>query len=84
MSVFEDKLSECGDQIFNIDGSPQLRRPPGKSKKVTISTINNIQAKLRKVCKLKVNNDWSLETILFPQMKHNYSSKKYLKYSINW
>ena len=38
-------------------------------KKVTISTINSIQAKLRKVYKLKVNEDWSLEAIMIPKMK---------------
>ena len=39
------------------------------NKKVTISTINSIQAKLRKVYKLKVNDDWSLEAIMIPKMK---------------
>ena len=38
-------------------------------KKVTISTINSIQNKLRKVHKLKVNDDWSLEVIMIPKMK---------------
>ena len=38
-------------------------------KKVTISTINSIQAKLRKVYKLKVNDDWCLEVIMVPKMK---------------
>ena len=38
-------------------------------KKVTISTINSIQAKLRKVHKLKVRYDWSLEAIMIPKMK---------------
>ena len=37
------------------------------NKKVTISTINSIQAKLRKVYKLKVNDDWSLEAIMIPE-----------------
>ena len=38
-------------------------------KKVIISPINSIQAKLRKVHKLKVKDDWSLEAIMIPKMK---------------
>ena len=38
-------------------------------KKVTISTINSIQAKLRKVYKLKVSDEWSLEAIMISKMK---------------
>ena len=38
-------------------------------KKVTISTINSIQARLRKIYELKVNNEWSLEAIMIPKMK---------------
>ena len=34
-----------------------------------ISTINSIQAKLRKVHKLRVNDNWSLEAIMIPKMK---------------
>ena len=37
-------------------------------KKVTIST-NSIQAKPRKVCKLKVSDDWPLEAIMIPKMR---------------
>ena len=38
-------------------------------KKVTIGTINSIQARLRKVYKLKVNVEWLLEAIMIPKMK---------------
>ena len=39
------------------------------NKKVTISTINSIQAKLRKVYKLKVSEDWLPEAIMILKMK---------------
>ena len=38
-------------------------------KKVTISTIDSIQAKLRKIHKLKVKDGWSLEAIMIPKIK---------------
>ena len=39
------------------------------NKKVTISTINSIQAKLRQVYKLVLNDGWSIEAIMIPNMK---------------
>ena len=39
------------------------------NKKVTISTINSMQAKLRQVYKLALNDGWSMEAIMIPNMK---------------
>ena len=39
------------------------------NKKVMISTVNSVQAKLRKVHRLKVGEDWSPEAIMIPNMK---------------
>ena len=40
-----------------------------ENKKVTISTINSIQAKIRQVYKLTLNDGWSMEAIMIPTMK---------------
>ena len=39
------------------------------NKKVTISTINSMQAKLRQVYKLALNDGWSMEAIVISNMK---------------
>ena len=39
------------------------------NKKITISTINSIQAKLRQVYKLVLNDGWSMEAFMIPNIK---------------
>ena len=55
--------------LCNYETGPMVVDTKKGNKKVTISTINSIQAKLRKVYKLKVKEDWSLEAIMIPKMK---------------
>ena len=55
--------------LCNYETGPLIVDTKRGDKKVTISIINRIQAKLRKVHKLKVNDDWSLEAIMIPKMK---------------
>ena len=55
--------------LCNYETGPMVVDTKRGNKKVTISTINSIQAKLRKVYKLKVNEDWSLEAIMIPKMR---------------
>ena len=55
--------------LCNYETGPMVVDTKRGDKKVTISTINSIQAKLRKVYKLKVNDDWSLEAIMIPKMR---------------
>ena len=47
------------------------------------TTINSIQAKLRKVYKLKVNDDWSLEAIMIPKMKLQLQQHEIKTYGMN-
>ena len=39
------------------------------NKKVTISTINSMHAKLRQVYRLNLNDGWTMEAIMIPKMK---------------
>ena len=55
--------------LCNYETGPIVVDTKRGDKKVTISTINSIQAKLRKVYKLKVSDEWSLEAIMIPKMK---------------
>ena len=55
--------------LCNYETGPMVVDTRKGHKKVTISTINSIQAKLRKVYKLKVKEAWSLEAIMIPKMK---------------
>ena len=43
--------------------------PKKGNKKVTISTINSVQAKLRQVYSLSLKEGWSMEAIMIPNMK---------------
>ena len=55
--------------LCNYETGPIVVDTKRGDKKVTISTINSIQAKLRKVYKLKVSDEWSREAIMIPKMK---------------
>ena len=55
--------------LFNYKTGPVVIDAKRGNKKVTISTINSIQAKLRKVYKLKIKDNWSLEAIMIPNMR---------------
>ena len=55
--------------LCNYETGPMVVDTKKGNKKVIISTINSIQAKLRKLYKLKVKEDWSLEAIMIPKMK---------------
>ena len=55
--------------LCNYETGPIVVDTKRGDKKVTISTINSIQTKLRKVYKLKVSDEWSLEAIMIPKMK---------------
>ena len=46
-----------------------------ENKKVTISTINSMQAKLRQVYILNLNNGWTMEAIMIHQMKLQLQSQ---------
>ena len=59
----ESEVSFC-----NYETGPVVINAKKGNKKVTISTIISIQAKLRKVYKLK-SNDWSMEAIMIPNIK---------------
>ena len=67
MVIIYDTGSEVS--LCNYETGPLIVDTKRGDKKVTISTINSIQAKLRKVHKLKVKDDWSLEAIMIPKMK---------------
>ena len=62
---------DTGSEVLlcNYETGPIVVDTKRGNKKVTISTINSIQAKLRKVYKLKINDDWWLEAIMILQMK---------------
>ena len=58
MVIIYDTGSEVS--LCNYEIGPLIVDTKKADKKVTISTINSIKAKLRKVHKLKVRNNWSL------------------------
>ena len=47
--------------LCNFETGPIVVDTKRGNKKVTLITINSIQAKLRKIYKLKINYDWSLQ-----------------------
>ena len=55
--------------LCNYETGPIVSDTKRGNKKVTISTINSIQAKLRQVYKLVLNDGWSMEAIMIPSMK---------------
>ena len=55
--------------LCNYETGPLIVKTKKADKKVTISIINSIQAKHRKVHKVKVKDDWSMEAIMIPKMK---------------
>ena len=69
--------------LCNYETGPLIVNTKRGDKKVTISTINSIQAKLRKVHKLKVKDDWSLEAIMIPKINFTFRLKKYQTYGMN-
>ena len=55
--------------LCNYETGPIVSETKRGNKKVTISTINSIQAKIRQVYKLTLNDGWSMEAIMIPTMK---------------
>ena len=55
--------------LCNYETGPIVSDTKRGNKKVTISTVNSIQAKLRQVYKLTLNDGWSIEAIMIPTMK---------------
>ena len=55
--------------LCNYETGPVVADTIKGNKKVTISTINSIQAKFRHVYKLVLNDGWSMEAIMIPNMK---------------
>ena len=55
--------------LCNYETGPIVSDTKRGNKKVTISTINSIQAKIRQVYKLTLNDGWSMEAIMIPTMK---------------
>ena len=55
--------------LYNYETGPIVTNAEKGNKKVTISTINSIQAKLRQEYRLKLKDDWPMEEIMIPNMK---------------
>ena len=55
--------------LCNYETGPVVSDTKRGNKKVTISTINSIQAKIRQVYKLVLNDGWSMEAIMIPSMR---------------
>ena len=55
--------------LCNYETGPIVIDTKRDNKKITISTVDSIQAKLREVYNLKVNDNWSLEAMMIPKMK---------------
>ena len=55
--------------LCNYETGPVVANTIQGNKKVTISTINSMQAKLRQVYRLNLNDGWTMEAIMIPKMK---------------
>ena len=55
--------------LCNYEIGPIVSDTKRGNKKVTISTINSIQAEIRQVYRLTLNDGWSMEAIMIPTMK---------------
>ena len=55
--------------LCNYEIGPIVSDTKRGNKKDTISTINSIRAKLRQVYRLALNDGWSMEAIMIPNMK---------------
>ena len=55
--------------LCNYETGPIVTDTKKGNKKVTISTINSVQAKLRQVYSLSLKEGWSMEAIMIPNMK---------------
>ena len=55
--------------LCNYEIGPIVSDTKRGNKKVTISTINSIQVKIRQVYKLALNDGWSMEAIMIPNMR---------------
>ena len=55
--------------LCNYETGPIISNTKIGNKKVTISTINSIQAKIRQVYKLMLNDGWTMEAIMIQTMK---------------
>ena len=64
------EVSQC-----NYESSPVVADTIRGNKKVTISTINSMQAKLRQVYRLNLNDGWTMEAIMIPKMKLRLQSQ---------
>ena len=61
--------------LCNYETGPVVADTIQGNKKVTISTINSMQAKLRQVYKLNLNDGWTMEAIMIPKMKLQLQSQ---------
>ena len=55
--------------LCNYEIGPIVSDAKRGNKKVTFSTTNNIQAKMRQVYRLALNDGWPMEAIMIPNMK---------------
>ena len=55
--------------LCNYETGPIVSDTKSRNKNVTISIINSIQAKIRQVYRLTLNDGWSMEVIMIPTMK---------------
>ena len=69
--------------LCNYETGPIVTNSKKGNKKVTVSTINSIQAKLRQVYKLQLKYGMSMEAIMIPNMKLDCKSQSYLTHGMN-
>ena len=64
-------IYDAGSEVSlcNYETGPIVSDTKRGNKKVTISTINSIQAKIRQVYNLVLNDGWSMEAIMIPSMR---------------
>ena len=65
--VIYDTGSEVS--LCNFETGPIVTNAKKGNKKVTISTINSVQAKLRQVYRLSLQDGLAMEAIMIPNMK---------------
>ena len=66
--------------LCNYETGPIVCDTKRGNKKVTMSTINSIQAKIRQVYKLVLNDGLSMEAIMIPSMRLLLQLKSFLKH----
>ena len=53
----------------NQDTKPMATNTKKERRNLSVSTINNVQSGSMQLCKLKLENDQNIETIMLPSMK---------------